>query len=162
LIDQLKEKIKNDYDHELKALRGNKGTKDNSQMIEGILAMYKINAQGGMQRHSEVDLNMGRSYFPSEKGNMMLTRSKDKKIISVTNFDKNDRNGEFFKILAWTNKLKKFETPDSFELLQNGMNEYFASVKDSFDELVEVSFVGNSKFVQIIYYEAQPRSLEEQ
>jgi len=60
---------------------------------------------------------MGRSYFPSEKGNMMLTRSKDLKIISVTNFDMNDKNGEFFKILAWTNKLKKFETQDSFELL---------------------------------------------
>jgi len=48
VLDQIKKKIKNDYDHELKALRGHKGTKDNSQMIEGILAMYKINAQGGM------------------------------------------------------------------------------------------------------------------
>jgi hypothetical protein len=44
MLDQLKKKMKTDYDYELKALRGNKGTKDNSQMIEGILAMYKINA----------------------------------------------------------------------------------------------------------------------
>lgn len=131
-------------------------------MIEGILALYKINANGGMQRHSEVNLNMGRKYFPSENGNMVLTRSKDKKIISIANFNKEDPNGEYFKILAWTNKLKKFETHDRFELLHNGINEYYSAVKDTFDELVEVSFVGNSKFVQIIYYEAQPRSLEEQ
>jgi hypothetical protein len=36
---------------------------------------------------------MGRKFFPSENGNMVLTRSKDKKIISLTNFDKDDLDG---------------------------------------------------------------------
>jgi len=39
-------------------------------MVEGILALYKINAMGGMQKHSQVDLNMGRKFFHSKNGNM--------------------------------------------------------------------------------------------
>lgn len=39
-------------------------------MVEGILALYKINAMGGMQKHSQVDLNMGRKFFHSQNGNM--------------------------------------------------------------------------------------------
>ena len=76
---------------------------------------------------------MGRKFFPSENGNMVLTRSKDKKVVSLTNFDPNDNCGEYFKTLAWTNKLKKFETADNFESLNNGMNAYYTRVKDSFD-----------------------------
>lgn len=90
---------------------------------------------------------MGRKFFTSENGNMVLTRSKDKKVVSLTNFDKNDENGEFFRILAWTNKLKKFETADEFQSLNLGLNQYYQRNKDTFDQLVEVSFVGNSKFV---------------
>jgi hypothetical protein len=51
---------------------------------------------------------MGRKFFSSENGNMVLTRSKDKKIISLTNFDPYDDHGKYFKIAAWTIKLKKF------------------------------------------------------
>jgi hypothetical protein len=42
------------------------------------------------------------------------------------------------------------------------MNKYYERVRETFDELVEVSFVGGSKFVQLVYYEAKPRSLKEQ
>jgi len=42
------------------------------------------------------------------------------------------------------------------------MNKYYKRVRDTFDELIEVSFVGGSKFVQLVYYEAKPRSLKEQ
>ena len=90
---------------------------------------------------------------------MVLQRSKDKKVVSITNFDMESPTGEYFKTLAWTNKLKIFETPDKFEALNNGMNAYFDRIYKNFDELIEVSFVGNSKFVQLIYVEATERSL---
>ena len=90
---------------------------------------------------------MGRKFFTSGNGNMVLTRSKDKKVVSVTNFICDSPTGEYFKTLAWTNKLKVFETSDEFELLNNGMNQYYNQYKDTFVELVEVSFCGNSKFV---------------
>lgn len=124
-------------------------------MVEGVLVLYKINPTGGMQRHSQVDLNMGRKFFHSCSGNMQLTRSKDKKIISLTNLDINNKNGQYFKIQAWTTKLKIYDTPDSFGALHNSMNMYFDRVRGSFDELVEVSFVGSSKFIQLVYYEAK-------
>ena len=104
---------------------------------------------------------MGRKFFPSLNGNMVLTRSKDKKVVSLTNFDRESTNGDYFKTLAWTIKLKVFETADEFELLNSGMNQYFNTIKDTFDELIEVSFVGNSKFVQLVYMEAKPRTLVE-
>jgi hypothetical protein len=105
---------------------------------------------------------MGRKFVSSIHGNMVLQRSKDKKVVSITNFDANSPSGEYFKSLAWTNKLKKFETPDEFASLNNGMNAYFEKVHKKFDELIEVSFVGNSKFVQLVYLEATERSLMEQ
>jgi branched-subunit amino acid aminotransferase/4-amino-4-deoxychorismate lyase len=105
---------------------------------------------------------MGRKYFPAKNGNMVLTRSKDKKVISLVNFDRFDERGEYFKVLAWTNKLKMFSPNDHFERLNQGINDYFHEIKDTFDELIELSFVGNSKYVQLVYMEAQKRSLAEQ
>jgi hypothetical protein len=95
-------------------------------MVEAILALYKITPTGGMQRSNQVDAKIGRKFFPSKNGNMMLTRSKDKKIISLTNFDESNPDGEYFKTHAWTNKLKKFSTADNFELLNIGMNNYYS------------------------------------
>jgi hypothetical protein len=60
---------------------------------------------------------MGRKFFPSKNGNMVLTRSKDKKIISLTNFEKFHPNEEFFKIKAWTVKLSRFTSQDNFASL---------------------------------------------
>lgn len=94
-------------------------------MVEAILALYKVTPLGGMQRSNQVDVKMGRKFFVSENGNMVLTRSKDKKVVSLTNFDPQNGQGEYFKTLAWTNKLKKFETADEFELLNNGMSYYY-------------------------------------
>lgn len=143
-------------------MRKPKNNKEEPKMVEAILALYKVSPLGGMQRSNQVDVKMGRKFHISENGNMVLTRSKDKKVVSLTNFDPHNENGEYFRTLAWTNKLKKFETADEFELLNTGMSFYYNEVKDTFDELVEVSFVGNSKFVQLIYIEAKPRSLVEQ
>lgn len=41
------------------------------------------------------------------------------------------------------------------------MNAYFHEVQDSFDSLEEVSFTGNSKYIQLIYIESKERSLED-
>jgi hypothetical protein len=62
-----------------------------------------------------------------------MTRSKDKKIVSLTNFDQQNPDGQFFKTLAWTNKLKVFTTADNFEMLNNGMNNYYSNNLESFD-----------------------------
>lgn len=94
---------------------------------------------------------------------MVLTRSKDKKIVSIINFDREDSHGKFFKVLAWTNKLKTFPRAcQDFSILENALDQYFSSIRDSFDELVELSFLGGSKFVQLIYFEAKQRELQEQ
>ena len=61
---------------------------DNEDMMaEAILALYKITKQGKMMRHNSITMSMGKKFFPSKNGNMTLTRSKDKKVISVVNFD---------------------------------------------------------------------------
>lgn len=84
-------------------------------MIEGIIALYKVSSKGTLQRLMQDSIVMDRrKFFPSQKGNMVLTRSKDKKIISLTNFDEFDANNEYFNIQAWTIKLKKIQSNDNF------------------------------------------------
>jgi len=71
---------------------------------------------------------MGRKFFPSLNGNMTLRRSRDKKIISLTNFDRFDENNEFFKIKAWTIKLKPYKNDEgcnSISTLESSMNRWF-------------------------------------
>ena len=108
------------------ALRGKLQIKSQEKpMVEAILAIYKVTAVGGMQRSNQCNVKMGRKYFPAKNGNMMLTRSKDKKVISLVNFDRDNEKGEYFKVLAWTNKLKMFSPNDHYEILNSGLNMYF-------------------------------------
>ena len=100
---------------------------------------------------------------------MVLTRSKDKKVISLTNFDEFDQRKEYFKIQAWTIKLQKIVPPDNFEQLNRAMNKYYESVKSSFDTLIEIAFVGGClyqetghRYVEFKYLESKPRGLQEQ
>ena len=74
-----------------------------------IMAIYKVNAAGGMRRFAEVDVEMGRRFFSSQEGNMTLTRSYDKKLISLANFEHKHEHKEYFKIKAWTTKLGAFD-----------------------------------------------------
>jgi hypothetical protein len=87
---------------------------------------------------------MGRKFSAAGNGNMVLTRSKDKKIVSVTNFDQDASDRLYFKTMAWTSKLKPFLAGDELRHLDQGMSDYFHKIKDAFVELIEVSFVGNS------------------
>ena len=75
------------------------------RMMEGQLVSYKIDPKGHMRRIGEVELQMGRNFIPSGKGNMNLVRSMDKKIVSIVNFDPDDKFGQYFKVLAFTIKL---------------------------------------------------------
>ena len=102
---------------------------------------------------------MGRKFIKPMNGNMQLTRSKDKKILSLTNFDRTNKYGDYFQVQAWTLRLKKFQI---FQKLIFGMNSYYHTVKDNFDELIEVSFCGNNQYVQLIYVQKKERSLQEQ
>ena len=102
---------------------------------------------------------MGRRFFPSSGGNMTLTRSRDKTRIALVNFERHNVFGDFFKVMAWTIKLTKVEVRQE---LNEGMNQYYNSVKNSFDELVEVAFVGRCDYVMMIYVEKTRRGLQEQ
>lgn len=52
-----------------------------------IIAVYKVTNEGRMQRSHEVDAKMSGYFSRSGHGNMELTRSLDKKMISLCNFD---------------------------------------------------------------------------
>jgi hypothetical protein len=58
--------------------------------------MYKVTKQGQMQRINEVPIKMGRKFFPSMDANMTLTLSKDKRLISLLNFDQDNSDGDYF------------------------------------------------------------------
>ena len=69
---------------------------------------------------------MGRHYCQADEGQMKLTRSYDKSIISLTNFNGHDFKGQYFKVIAWTYKLGHYRIPES---LNNGLNRYYQEVK---------------------------------
>ena len=56
---------------------------------EASLALYKVNKLGCLKRIEQRDVSMGigRRFFKSDNGNMVLTRSTDLSIISLANFD---------------------------------------------------------------------------
>ena len=70
--------------------KGQNATRSNDEekvMSQCLMATYKVNQSGGMRRVNEVDVQMGRKFFSSQDGNMSLTRSYDKKLISLANFE---------------------------------------------------------------------------
>lgn len=73
----------------------------------------------------EADLNMARKFHLSKKGNMTLTRSKCKKLVTVTNFDRNHPKFEFFKILAWSANKNKLNPKEVSSKLEFELNNYF-------------------------------------
>ena len=90
---------------------------------------------------------------------MKLTRSTNKQIVSLVNFDTEAKNEQFFKIYAWTPKSLDYVKVD--DMLIEGMNKYYRANEESFHQLVEVVFVYKNDKVLLKYIEKQPRSLEE-
>ena len=45
--------------------------------------------------------------------------------LTINEMDRDNEKGEYFKVLAWTNKLKMFSPNDHYEILNSGLNMYF-------------------------------------
>jgi len=137
-------------------------TKTENLMVEVVLALYKTNHKGKMQRilqAAEADVKIGRKFFKSENGNMQLTRSTNKQLISLVNFDRNNKYDEFFKLFAWSSKMLK--AMQISEGLNHGVNTYFKRNQHKFHELIEVQFVGKADYLLLKYVEIIERSLNE-
>lgn len=72
-----------------------------------------MNKLGGLKRLEGQDISMGigRKFFKSRNGNMMLTRSTDLSIISLANFNAVEVDNLFFSIKAWSASLENFGMP---------------------------------------------------
>ena len=128
--------------------------------LEAVICKYETSRMGGMQKVAERDLVMGaRKFQKSDKGNMVLTRSHDLKVVSLANFDPTNKNGEFFKIAAWTCSLTPVDLNNN---INYGLSNYYKNVQNKFHELIEVSFVGNRSYVMMIYMEKRDRTMQEQ
>lgn len=115
------------------------------QMLQGILCQYIVNPEGGIMKHMETDVKMGRKFMKPQGGNMSLTRSKDRKLVSITNFEQDNPNGDYFRIYAWSTKM--FRRIDVSARLHVSMNNYYFRNKECFHELVEVAFCGGGEYV---------------
>ena len=68
-----------------------------------------------------------------------MTRSTDKKVFSIVNFDKYDPNDKFFKLQAWKINLKQYLPLSGQMLLVNeGLSQYFKKVVHNFEKLISV------------------------
>lgn len=130
------------------------------QMVQGILCQYVVNPEGGIMKQMETDVKMGRKFMKPQGGNMSLTRSKDRKLVSITNFEKDNPNKDYFRIYAWSTKI--FRQIEVSMRLHFSMNNYYFKNKEFFHELVEVAFCGGGDYVQLIYVQQRERSLQEQ
>ena len=75
---------------------------------------------------------------------MMLTRSTDLSIVSLTNFNQFDIDYSFFSVKAWSASVDNFGMPYQVnDKLNQGMNQYFTSIGKKFYELISITFVGN-------------------
>ena len=61
--------------------------------------------------------------------------------------------------MSWSTKLK----PDDISpLLDQGLNKYYMSIRETFHELVEMCYVNQCQHLMMVYVESVDRSLEEQ
>ena len=107
-----------------------------------------------MKKVSETNLNMNHRFMDSKDGNMTLTRSTDKKVFSLVNFDKFDINDKFFKLQAWKINLKTWlPSSGSLDQVNEGLNLYYKKVVNNFERLVSVQLVNNCNVVKLEYVE---------
>jgi len=106
---------------------------------EGVISLYQINQKGCMKKANEVSLHMNNRFQGSKDGNMTLTRSTDKKVFSIVNFDRYDSNDKFFNFHAWRMNLKTWlPHSGSYDALNEGLNQYYKKVINNFDKLESV------------------------
>ena len=103
---------------------------------------------------------------------MLLVQSNDHKTISLSYFDpeydkyvskietdgfRNDK--KVLKVMAWNlTEEDTLEPFDNLEAVNNGICEYYNSVKNSFIQLNEVKFIDSSKYVMLSYVEKQDKN----
>jgi hypothetical protein len=109
-----------------------------------------------MKKINEVSLQMNHRFLCSQDGNMTLTRSTDKKVFSIVNFDMYDPNDKFFKFGAWRINLKPWlPHTGSLDALNEGLNQYYKKVINNFDKLISVQLVGQCHYVKLEYVEKE-------
>ena len=114
-----------------------------------------------MKKVSETNVGMNHRFMDSKDGNMTLTRSTDKKVFSLVNFDKYDPNDKFFKLQAWKINLKKWlPHSGSLDQVNEGLNQYYKKVVNNFEKLVSVQLVNNCHVVKLEYIEQELTSEE--
>lgn len=124
-----------------------------------MIAVYRVTNEGKMQRCQEVDCKMGGYFSHTNHGCMELTRSLDKKLISLCNFDSTNPSKKYFNVKAWNvKKLRPFEIHSK---LNKGLNKFFEENKESFDHLESVHFMGKNKYIQLVYVEKRDRQFKE-
>lgn len=97
---------------------------------------------------------MNHRFVESKDGNMTLTRSTDKKVFSIVNFDKYEPNEKFFKLNAWRINLNKWlPHTGSMEKINEGLNQYYKKVVNNFERLISVQLVNNCHMVKLEYIE---------
>ena len=73
--------------------KGEKKPESEDLKVQPFIGIYKVTPEGRMARMNEFAVNMGRrNYKKAKDGSMMLTRSKDKRYVSITNFDPMDKD----------------------------------------------------------------------
>lgn len=102
-----------------------------------------------MTKRCEVNANMGRKLLKPYLGNMSLTRSRDRKIVSVTNFEKDNKDGQYFRVYAW--QVINLKTVEISEAFHKCINQYYVENRDIFGEVIEVSFCDKKRLIQLIY-----------
>ena len=85
-----------------------------------------------------------------------MTRSTDKKVFSIVNFDKFDPNDQFFKLQAWRINLKPLlPKSGTMDLLNEGLNKYYKKVVNNFEKLVSVQLVNSCTMAKLEYVEKE-------
>ena len=112
-----------------------------------------------MQRCNEVDAKMGGYFNHTTNGNMQLTRSLDKKLISLCSFDSSNPEGHYFHVKAWlVRNLKSFKISIK---LSHGLNHYYKENINSFDHMEQMFLINNNLHAVLVYVEKRDRQFKE-
>ena len=120
-----------------------------------------------MIKKFETSFSTNLPFKHTKDGNMLLVQSNDHKTVSLAFFDpqydshvsKIEADGfmndkKVFKVMAWN--LTEDDTLEEFtnlDAVNQGICEYYNSVKNSFINLSEVKFIDSSKYVMLSYVE---------
>ena len=122
---------------------------------EGLISIFKTDSEGRMIKKFETSFSTNLPFKHTKDGNMLLVQSNDHKTVSLAFFDpqydshvsKIETDGfmndkKVFKVMAWN--LTEQDTLEEFtnlDQVNQGICDYYNSVKNSFINLNEVKFI---------------------